>query len=228
MLGVENTTFEIQEDAGNLAILGIGSCEQHSHHLPIETDFFFAEKISLEVAEELSACYLNPLPYSTSLEMRGFAGTVTLQPETLQRVVTDIARSTSEWEIRYLALINAHGGNFILNPTARAWNMDGLLPRILLIDYYLGLTGTHPNLHAGDVETSMMLHLAPEKVRLDRRQDFVPEWSRPDLTHLGMKKICPEGVWGLPSRATAEKGETWFREGIDYCVERIETLMAHF
>ncbi len=228
MKGPESTSFEIEEEGCDLAVLGVGSFEQHSYHLPLETDFFFAGKVSSEVAGSLDALFLNPLPYSSSLEHKGFAGTITLKPDTLKRIIWDIAESVSAWGIKYLALINAHGGNFILNPTAREWNMGNRLPRIMLIDFYNGISGMRPNLHAGEVETSLMLYLAPEKVRANKPRDFVPDWGREDLTHFGMKKISPEGVWGFPSRATREKGEKWFKEAAHYCIDRIRALKSFF
>jgi len=228
MISPGNTSPEIGEGARDTAILGIGSLEQHSLHLPVETDFFFASRISREVAERLDGVLLNPLPYSTSLEHLDFAGTVTLKPETLKAVVWDIAESVGRWGIRYLVLLNAHGGNFCLIPTARQWNMDKKIPHLLLVDFFSGLSDMGDNLHAGEIETSMMLHLAPERVRADKPEDFVPEWSRADLTHFGMRGISPTGLWGRPSRATEEKGAKWFSEAVEYSTQRIRDLKAHF
>ena len=228
MISPENTTAEIGGAGTETAILGIGSLEQHSLHLPVETDFFFASRVSREVAERLEALLLNPLPYSTSLEHLDFAGTVTLKPETLRAVVWDIAESVLRWGIRYLVLLNAHGGNFCLIPTARQWNMDKRLPHLLLVDFFSGLSDMGDNLHAGEVETSMMLYLAPERVRMEKPGDFVPEWSRADLTHFGMRGISPTGVWGYPSRGTAEKGARWFAEAVEYSVRRIRSLVEGF
>jgi creatinine amidohydrolase len=228
VIGTDNTSPEIGGAARDTAILGIGSLEQHSLHLPVETDFFFASRVSREVAERLEAVLLNPLPYSTSLEHLDFAGTVTLKPETLRAVVWDIAESVLRWGIRYLVLLNAHGGNFCLIPTARQWNMDKKIPHLLLVEFFSGLSDTGDNLHAGEVETSMMLHLAPERVRTDKPEDFVPEWSRADLTHFGMRGISPTGVWGYPSRGTAEKGAKWFAEAVEYSVQRIRSLKQAF
>jgi creatinine amidohydrolase len=228
VIGAGSTSPEIGGAGRDTAILGIGSLEQHSLHLPVETDFFFASRVSREVAERLEAVLLNPLPYSTSLEHLDFAGTVTLKPETLRAVVWDIAESVLRWGIRYLVLLNAHGGNFCLIPTARQWNMDKKIPHLLLVEFFSGLSDTGDNLHAGEVETSMMLHLAPERVRTDKPEDFVPEWSRADLTHFGMRGISPTGVWGYPSRGTAEKGAKWFAEAVEYSVQRIRSLKHAF
>ena len=228
MIGPGNTAPEIGDGARDTAILGIGSLEQHSLHLPVETDFFFASRISRAAADRLDAMLLNPLPYSTSLEHIGFAGTVTLKPETLRAVVWDIAESVNRWGIRFLVLLNAHGGNFCLIPAARQWNMDKKLPHLLLVDFFSGLSDVGANLHAGEIETSMMLHLAPERVRAEKPEDFIPEWSRADLTHFGMRGVSPTGVWGYPSRATAEKGARWFAEAVEYSVQRIRLLKEAF
>jgi creatinine amidohydrolase len=224
----ENTSAEIGGAGTDTAILGIGSLEQHSLHLPVETDFFFASRVSREAAERLEALLLNPLPYYTSLEHLDFAGTVTLKPETLKAVVWDIAESVGRWGIRYLVLLNAHGGNFCLIPTARQWNMDRKIPHLLLVDFFSGLSDMGDNLHAGEVETSMMLHLAPERVRADKPEDFVPRWSRADLTHFGMRGISPTGVWGYPSRGSAAKGAKWFAAAVEYSVQRIRSLQEGF
>jgi creatinine amidohydrolase len=228
VIGSDNTSPEIGEAALDTAIVGIGSMEQHSLHLPVETDFFFASRVSREVAERLDAMLLNPLPYSTSLEHLGFAGTVTLKPDTLSAAVWDIAESVNRWGIRFLVLLNAHGGNFCLIPTARQWNLDEKLPHLLLVDFYSGLSDVGDNLHAGEVETSMMLYLSPQRVRTKKPDDFVPQWSRADLTHLGMRRISPTGVWGHPSRASAEKGAKWFAEAVEYSVQRIRVLKEAF
>ena len=219
------TTFELAASPPELAVLGFGSCERHSAHLPLCTDCFFAARVAAEAARTLGAFMLPPLPYSTSLEHRGFAGTVSLRPDTLKSLVWDIAAGALEWGIRYLVLLNAHGGNFVLNPAAREWNMDGRRPHLFLVDFFHGLADTGVNLHAGEVETSLMLHLAPEKVRRDQVEDFVPDWGRQDLTHLGMKRISPRGVWGYPSRADPGKGERWFRQAVDYSVGRVRALI---
>jgi creatinine amidohydrolase len=106
--------------------------------------------------------------------------------------------------------------------------MEDKRPHLLLVDFFTGLNDMGENLHAGEAETSLMLHLAPERVRADKPDDFVPKWSRADLTHFGMKGISPTGVWGYPSRATAEKGAKWFAEGIEYSLQRIRDLKEAF
>ncbi len=224
MLSPRSTTSEVKTENPDTAVLGIGSFEQHSYHLPLETDFVIASRASYEVAKRINAMFLNPIPYSVSLEHIGFNGTVSLKPRTLNYVVWDIAESVAAWGVKYLVLLNFHGGNFILNPTVREWNMSGKSPVLLLLEFYSGIKDMGLNLHAGEVETSLMLYLMPEVVKLEAARDFIPELGREDLTHFGMKGLSPDGVWGYATRATRERGERWFGEGIDYLVGRYKTL----
>jgi creatinine amidohydrolase len=228
MLGPKNTREDIERAGAQTAVLGVGAWEQHGPHLPLETDWLFAAEVSHRVAERLDLLLLHPLPYSTSLEHIGFAGTITLSPETLRNTIWDIAASCGRWGIRYLALINAHGGNFVLNPTVRQWNLEGRTPHILLVDLFAAWQDAAPNLHAGEVETSMMLHLDPARVDMGKCRDFVPERDRQYLTHVGMRGVCPEGVWGNPTRATATKGKRWLEEAVQYSARRVEQLREAF
>lgn len=224
MLDTASTAPEIEAARPGLAVVGVGSVEQHSAHLPVDTDYLIAAQASPAVAERLGALCLPVLPYSVCLEHLGFAGVVCLKPDTLRRVAWDIAGSVDRWGVRYLAFLTFHGGNFILNPAAREWNMDGRSPRIFWVDFYAGLSDVGQNLHACEVETSIMLHLAPERVRRDRAADFVPDALREDLTVFGMRRLTPTGVWGTPTRATAEKGRRWLEEGIAKSAARIARL----
>lgn len=224
MLDTARTAPEIEAAKPDLAIVGVGSVEQHSAHLPIDTDFLIATKAAPLVAERLGALSLPALPYSVCIEHRGFAGVVALTPDTIRRIAWDIAGSVGRWGVRHLAFVTFHGGNFVLNPAAREWNMDGRSPRIFWVDFYAGLSDVGQNLHACEVETSIMLHLAPERVHQERAVDFVPEWLREDITVFGMKSLTPTGVWGYPTRGTAEKGRRWLEEGIAKSAAKITRL----
>jgi creatinine amidohydrolase len=224
MMDTASTFLEIEAAKPDLAVVGVGSVEQHSAHLPVDTDFLIAARAAPAVAARLGALSLPALPYSVCLEHRGFAGVVCMRPDTVRRIAWDIAESVGSWGVRYLAFVTFHGGNFILNPTAREWNMDGRSPRIFSIDFYAGLSEMGENLHACEVETSIVLHLAPERVHPERAADFVPAWLREDLTVFGMKRLTPTGVWGYPTRGTAEKGRRWLEEGITTSAAKIARL----
>ncbi|HOV39504.1 MAG TPA: creatininase family protein [Spirochaetales bacterium] len=228
-INTDLSSDKIQNIAPRIAVLGIGAVEQHSFHLPVSTDFIIASEVSTRVAETIGALCLPPLPYSDSLLHRGFTGTVYLRPLTLRSVLYDLGESLSEWNIQSLAILNCHGGNFILNPAIREWNLDQRMPHLFHIEVFNAFADTAgPNIHACEIETSLMLYLRPKLVDLSRAKDFVPSYPRSDLTHFGMKWVSPEGVWGLPTKGSAEKGEHYLKALVEYSIDRIRFLDKEF
>ena len=196
-----------------IAVLGIGAIEQHGRHLPIGTDWIIARELSRRVAAELGALLLPAIPMSMSECHGSFAGTVWLKPATLSAVMGDIVCSLRRQKIYKLLVLNCHGGNFVLDPTLKELNRIYAEMRILLADEnwpasadgrdIFECSGT--DLHAGEIETSLMMFLYPELVK-DIPLNFVPAFGREFLDYVTMDQFSPGGVWGSPSKATAEKG----------------------
>jgi creatinine amidohydrolase len=196
----------------DIAVLGIGAIEQHGAHLPIGTDWMVACELSKRVAVALNALLLPAIPVSMSECHGSLGGTVWLKPATLAAVVQDIAGCLRRQQILNLLIINCHGGNFILDPTIQELNLAYPGMRILIADENWPSADERPiferaatDLHAGEIETSLMLFLAPDLVG-DQRVDYVPPYGREFLDYVTMDRISPAGVWGSPSQATAEKG----------------------
>ena len=231
LLDSSATSPEWQRHPTRLAVLPIGACEQHARHLPLDSDTLQAEYFARHLARALDAALLPALPIGTSLEQSGFRGSFSLRPATLAAVVEDLARELEQQGFTRLVIVNGHGGNFILNPTVRALNRDNRPLRILLANFWehagpeLTPAG---DIHAGEFETSVMLAIAPERVGTEKVGkewvDHVPTEANPevrqgDLTHFGIAYFSPEGVWGRPSRASAEQGTR--------IVAAIETHLLH-
>lgn len=212
------TTFDWQRLALPVCVLPIGAYEQHSYHLPLLSDAIQAEYFARHLAAELGAALLPCVPYGTSLEQTGFRGTVTLRPETLMQIVRDLADEMARQRFRIMVLVNGHGGNFCLGPVVRDINRrDGALKIILVAPTafmdrsVLEKTAAGEDLHSGELETSMMLALAPDLVR-EQRADVLGRkhggaFTQPDLNLYGFGGLSSHGPWGYPSLATREKGE---------------------
>ena len=223
MVDGKSTTVEWRGHPTKICILPVGAFEQHGPHLPLATDALVAEDLARAVAEELDAALLPAQPFGTSLEQTGFRGTFTLRPETLMRIVRDLADEAEAQGFRIMVVVNGHGGNHCLLPAIRDINRSNRSLKILLLyiadfRYDVGAadraTG-EMDIHAGENETSYMLARFPTLVR-DERPDREPERSemplkQSDLTTFGMGYLNPEGVIGRASRATSEKGERIFR-----------------
>src|SRR5688572_28899695 len=219
MLTVHDTRSEFSKLPCTTAVLPIGALEQHGKHLPFGTDTLLAEALAVPIAQKLKAYLLPPIAVSSSIEHRKAKGTVYLRPETLALVIRDIAHSLSESGFRRLVIVNFHGGNWILKPTIRGLNRD--LPgfRVVLLqpDLPAAEAGkifehTAGDIHGGEYETSLMLHLFPEHVRTiptGGAREFPPQ---PLLDYFDSTELTEEGYWGWPEAATAEKGRQAFEQ----------------
>jgi creatinine amidohydrolase len=208
------TSTDEQRRGAQLAVLPIGSFEQHGNHLPLMTDTIVACAVAKAVADEYNLFLLPPLTVSCSHEHAGFAGTVSIRASTLYTVVNDIADSLDRAGIHALALVNGHGGNYVLSNVVQEANERGrrmiLFPRREDWDTArreAGLVASaHDDMHGGELETSLLLHLDEALVREDYVKADYEAPNRPDLLTLGMTGYTTSGIIGRPSLASSIKG----------------------
>lgn len=230
------TADEIMALDPELAIIPVGSIEQHGPHLPVMTDWAIATELGKRVADKMGAFLLPALPVSTCRENMGKKGTVWMEPVTFYQMMNDIIMSLKLQGFKKVALLQMHGGIFIMTPLVRDLNAK-FNPDLMVVNvdgcaffpplYQEGIIETNTELHAGEVETSQMLAIAPETVHMDRAVDFVPTIPRPYLSYGSMFRASPPGVWGEPTKGTAEKGEKIFDRCADLAVEQIENAFAY-
>ncbi|MFD9591678.1 creatininase family protein [Kitasatospora sp. NPDC059973] len=210
-----STTTDERSRAAKVAVLPVGSFEQHGSHLPLSTDTLMASGISEALARAYDLLLLPPITIACSHEHAGWPGTVSIRSQTLNLVISDIAASLQESGVEQLVVVNGHGGNYVLANVVQEAN-TGPAPRMALFprreDWEharavaeLASTG-HEDMHAGEIETSVLLYLWPEVVRDGYQQaDHVAE--RPHLLVRGLGAYTPTGVVGRPSLGTPEKGK---------------------
>ncbi len=207
------TMTDVADQAPAVAVLPVGSFEQHGAHLPLATDTLVANGIASAVASTYPLLLLPPVSIACSHEHAAWPGTVSISANTLIAVVTDIARSLERSGIHKLVIVNGHGGNYVLSNIVQEANVDG--PRMALFprgqDWQAareaaGLeSSAHDDMHAGEIETSLLLHLCPELVR-DGFETADHVADRPHLLVHGMAPYTESGVVGRPSLGTAAKG----------------------
>jgi creatinine amidohydrolase len=235
MVTVYNTSHEIADADPPIAILPVGSLEQHGEHLPIATDWLRADDLARRLAEALGNCYLLPaLPYANSQEHMDMAGTVTLRPSTLALVVEDIVVSLRHHGIRHIVILTTHGGNWILKPTIRDLNFRYDDLRVIHADGPLVSEEDRlpEEVHAGRGETGAMLAIRPDLVKgcsPDHAAPFGQEW----LDYAGLGALTEDGTWGRPSEADAEEYEETIEAAVEHRVkyiretfERLEEMLG--
>ncbi len=222
--------FEGLDPETTIAILPVAAIEQHGPHLPVSVDTVIADGMIAEVLkrlpDDLDVLVLPTQAVGKSNEHLRSPGTVTMTWETAIRVWTEIGESVHRAGLRKIVMVNSHGGNVDpLNIVARelrvrlgmlavtcAWRRFGIPAGM-----YTDLEG-QIGIHAGDIETSLMLHFRPDLVRMDKAENFAPtsieiaksfDLLRPTgFTAFGWlaQDLHPSGAAGDASLATAEKG----------------------
>ncbi|PQP35274.1 creatininase [Desulfobacteraceae bacterium SEEP-SAG9] len=233
---------EIRLKEVDIALLPVGSIEQHGPHLPLDTDAFDADYLAKRVAEACSdpkPLVLPLIPYGVSYHHDDFQGTLSISNDTLSRLIYEIGMSSARNGIQKLVIINAHGGNApALNYAAQMINRDAHIfvcvdtGESSDVDIYR-LIETPNDVHAGEVETSTSLAVRPHLVKMDLASKAIPEFSSRYLNFTSRRsvawyaytrKISATGVMGDPTKATALKGVKIWELMIAHLVAFVEDL----
>ena len=149
-------------------------------------------------------------------------------------MIEDVIEWIARHEISLAVLVNGHGGNYVLGNIAQEANVDG--PRVLV-----GPTHQHwstargkaaietrdeHDMHAGETETSLLLHALPTAVRTDLVAD-APGYEPRVMTFYGVKHYSRQGVIGAPSKATEAKGKVVLKTLVDEMDNEIASALAH-
>lgn len=226
-----------REECSGVAVLPIGSLEKHGEHLPTGIDTIAVHRKCVAAAEREPAVVLPPLFYTHVIEMKNNIGAIPLDTVLLMQMVENILDEVARNGFRKIILVNGHGGN-------RFW-----LPLLLQSlgdkdkDYAVYLARPRaakqletlresdvPELHAGEMETSVALYLVPEACDMEalppepgvsRRGTDVPAY-----TPIEWYSFFPEAYAGDARPASAEKGRRAFEPAVEALVEVIRAVKA--
>lgn len=205
------------------AILPVGSFEQHGPHLPLDTDNRIVEAMALETARRSTGMVLPVLNVGYAWVWRGHPGTLTFRFDTYMALIRDIAESLAGWGVKALFVLSSHGSN--PQPVKHAIRelIHEKYEIRVLNSLYMGLEDMvaecdsarwADDIHAEEIETALMLAIAPELVHMDRAAaDYPPVPVDYAKSEISMGHIMRSGVFGDPTPATAEKGRRWLETG---------------
>lgn len=205
------------------AILPVGSFEQHGPHLPLDTDNLIARAMAVETARRSTGLVLPVLNMGYAWVWQGKPGTLTFRFDTYMAMIRDMAESLDSWGIKAVFVLSGHGSN--PQPVKHAIRelIHGKLGIKVLNSVYLGVKEMQAgadspawadDLHAEEIETSLMLAIEPDLVRMERAApDYPPVPADYGRSELSMGHIMRSGVFGDPTPATADKGRRWLDIG---------------
>ena len=228
-----------------VVILPTGSTEQHGPHLPLDTDVFLAEAVCLEAARRAPerVLVLPPISYGLNLHHIDFPGTIHIEPEIYIAFCTQITKSVAYHGFQKILLVNGHGSNTSLNDLVARKTVLGTPALCAAVNYFalaldaFSAAGGAPFIaHADEFETSLYLHLAPDRVRIDKAvtgQDIMGRYVSSDSTANYPVRFSDiwgrwtsTGVHGDPTQATAEKGQVIFEAAVTNLIALVDEWRA--
>ena len=215
-------------------IIPFGATEEHGSHLPLSTDTLQAMEVAARLAEQRPVFVAPPIHYGVCRSTSRHPGTVTISTATLKALTLDIVTSLREQGLRDFILLTGHAGGTHFSALVDAG--EELLKRFADIriaavtEYHLAaeegrhIIATPGDAHAGEIETSRMLHSHPHLVKGKGVREF-PNFPKGILVR-DKRRCWPGGVWGDPGAADAGKGrqiETLVVSALVRLLEALET-----
>jgi creatinine amidohydrolase len=234
------TWAEVKEEitkGRDTVVVAFGSTEQHGRHMPLGTDAVLGDEFGWGLAERLDAFLAPTVRFGCSEHHLSFPGTISLRQETFESIVNDVVKSLSRHGFRRIVLLPTHGGNF--KPLAEAFaklepvenikvlaftDLEGLVRTAFKSSLAFGVNAAQSGAHSGEWETSLMLALRPEQVKMDHAAaGFVGELSEIMARVFdGIQNLDENGVLGDPRPATAEAGRKYLEEIVEYLYQWVQ------
>jgi creatinine amidohydrolase len=208
--------------------------KEHGHHLPLNNDWLIAEYLARRVAEQCPVLVLPTVQYGHYPAFLEYPGSISIRAEAFRHTIIDICQSLASQGAKRFYILNT--GISTIAPLAAA--REALTAQTIRMDYtdirsaYTGLrrqVETQPaGTHADEIETSMMLYIAPTAVRLERATRDI----HPDRGPGGLRRDptattgihSPTGAYGDPTLATVEKGQHIVEGMVTFLVHQVQSL----
>lgn len=216
-------------------VIPFGSVEEHGPHLPLATDTLQAESVAQTLSRRRKLFVAPAIPYGVCRSSAEHPGTISITTETLKALALDLVSDFYRQGLRCFVLLTGHAGGTHLSALIDAGEqLMSCHPdiRIAVLNEFMlaedrcaDLVETQGDSHAGEIETSRLLHTHAQLVRSEK----IPEAEYPCFPRQGIlvrdkRNFWPGGVWGDPGKASAAKGEKLTARLVDALDDLLETL----
>lgn len=215
-----------------VALIPVGSIEQHGSHLPVSTDSDIVSYIAKQVSDKNGFLLLPTLQYGVSFEHHPFFN-MSLSDSTLQKILIELCISLSKNHINTVIILNGHHGNqnALKKLQDKVFKKTGIRQRIFVYSYWHFMKRKFD--HAGFVETSIMLEISDKVLMNKAKKGLIPDnLSKKKLDLLNKRanksfiSVTRNGVWGDPTKATAKDGKIILGEIITNIVKKSQTCLT--
>jgi creatinine amidohydrolase len=224
-----------------VVILPTGSTEQHGRHLPLDVDVFLSESVCFEVGQRAAdrVLVLPPISYGLNMHHIDFPGTIHIEPDVFIEFCVNITKSVAYHGFKKILIVNGHGSNApLIDLVARRTVLEtnALCVAVTYIQLALEAFNTVKDTpvvaHADEFETSLYLHLAADRVQMDKAgadDDVMGTYFSSDSTGVARfndfwGRWTQLGVHGDATTATAEKGAVIFDAAVSHLVTMVDEL----
>ena len=215
-----------------IAIIHVGSIEQHGPHLPISTDSDIVTEVAKRISEKYGYLLLPTLNYGVSYEHAPFFN-LSVRESTLRTVLTDLCLSLLSNNIKKVFVINGHHGNLkpIKNLDVKLKKISKNKQQIFSLSYWHFMKREFD--HAGFVETSLMLAISKNvKMNLAKKGLITDGMTKQQIAKIGklanesFPKATKNGIWGDPTKATKKEGQVILDEIIKNLGKKCQTCLT--
>jgi len=218
----------------DIALLPVGSNEQHGPQNPLGTDHLIAKAVAEETAKRAGVLCLQVIPFGVSSHHKQFWGTIYISPKTFKSYVKEVCLALNYYGVRKIVVVNGHGGNrCALMEMARELREKGVF--VSIFQWWSVVNKLLPNLfeleergHAAAEETSVNLALHPQIVDMNRAVDEEPRKHSVQTEGMTLPldtvDYTSSGVFGKSTTASAEKGKKVFEATVNELVKHVNLL----
>ena len=215
-----------------VAVIPVGSIEQHGPHLPVSTDSDIVTEITKKISEKNGYFLLPTLNYGVSFEHAPFFN-LSIRESTLRTVLTDLCSSLLANNIKTIFIINGHHGNLksIKNLDVKLKKILKSKQKIFPLSYWHFMEREFD--HAGFIETSLMLAISKNvKMRLAKKGLITDGMTKQEIAKIGklanqsFPKATKNGIWGDPRKATKKEGHMILDEIIKNLGKKCQTCLT--